>query len=66
MTATLLTLAPYKMVLGALNTVIDDVNAEDMVPINSELITKPTRIQTTANTRPARVLAVLSPYLQAK
>lgn len=54
------------MVLGALNTVTDDVNAEDMVPINSELITKPTRIQTTANTRPARVLAVLSPYLQAK
>lgn len=40
------------------------MNAEDIVPINSEHITKPVRTHITANTRPARVLAVLSPYLK--
>jgi hypothetical protein len=46
--------------------VVDVVNADDIVPINKEQIQRPVKIQMTANTRPAGVRAVLSPYLIGK
>ena len=46
--------------------VVDVVNADDIVPINKEQIQRPVNTQMIANTRPAMVRAVLSPYLIAK
>ncbi len=43
--------------------VLDVVNAVAIVPINKEQIQRPVNTQMTANTRPAGVRAVLSPYL---
>lgn len=43
--------------------VVDVVKAVAIVPINKEQIQRPINTHMTANTRPATVRAVLSPYL---
>ena len=54
------------MISSGSGGVVDVVNAVAIVPINKEQIQRPVNTQMTANTRPARVRAVLSPYLVEK
>ena len=54
------------MISSGSGGVVEDVNAVAIVPINKEQIQRPVSTQMTANTRPATVRAVLSPYLVEK
>ena len=54
------------MISSGSGGVVEVVKAVAIVPINKEQIHRPVNTHTTANTRPASVRAVLSPYLLKK